>query len=83
MIGIDDWDVEKAQDQIAHGGRFGKKRVMEDVYRNNIEVFRYWGYRLPDGRVVGLGDRNALLAGTKVYAKSFDVDDVPQCGCET
>ncbi len=40
MIGIDDWDVEKAQDQVAHGGRFGKKRVMEDVYRNNIEVFR-------------------------------------------
>ena len=83
MIGINDWDVEKAKDQIAHGGRFGKKRVMEDVYRNNIEAFRYWGYRLPDGRIVGLGDRNALLAGTKVYAKSFDVDDVPQCGCET
>ncbi len=32
MIGIDDWDTEKAKDQIAHGGRFGKKRVMGDVY---------------------------------------------------
>ena len=83
MIGIDDWNVEKAKDQIAHGGRFGKKRVMEDVYRNNIEVFLHWGCRLPGGRIVGLGDRNALLAGTKVYAKSFDVDDVPQRGCET
>jgi hypothetical protein len=30
------WDVVKAKDQILHGGCFGKKRVMEDVYKNNI-----------------------------------------------
>lgn len=76
MIGIDDWDAEKAKDQAAHGGRFGKKRVMEDVYRNNVNVFRRWGYQLPDGRFVGLGDRQALLAGTKVYAREFSVDEI-------
>ena len=77
MIGIDDWDVEKAEGQIANGGRYGAKRVMEAVYRNNIDVFRHWGYRLPDGRLVGLGDRKSLLDGTKVYAKPFTVDDMP------
>ena len=35
-----DWDVAKAKDQIAYGGRYGAKRVMEAVYKNNIEVFR-------------------------------------------
>ena len=72
-----EWNVDKAKDEIANGGRYGAKRVMESVYRNNIDVFRHWGYRLPDGRLVGLGDRKALLVGTKVYAKSFDVNDVP------
>ena len=61
-----DWNVEEAKDTIKNGGRFGAKRVMEAVYRNNIDVFRHWGYRLPDGKLVGLGDRNALLNGTKV-----------------
>ena len=74
---MNEWNVDKAKDEIANGGRYGAKRVMEAVYRNNIDVFRHWGYRLPDGRLVGLGDRNALLVGTKVYAKSFDVNDVP------
>ena len=78
-----EWNVDKAKDEIANGGRYGAKHVMEAVYRNNIEVFRHWGYRLPDGRIVGLGDRNALLNGTKVYAKPFDVNDVPPCGAET
>ena len=72
-----EWNVDKAKDEIANGGRYGAKRVMEAVYRNNIDVFRHWGYRLPDGRLVGLGDRKALLVGTKVYVKSFDVNDVP------
>ena len=71
------WDIQKAKDQILHGGRFGKKRVMEDVYKNNIDVFRHWGYSLPSGELVGLRDRKALLNGTKVYAREFDVNDVP------
>ena len=73
-----EWNAEDAKDQIVNGGRYGAKRVMEAVYRNNIEVFRHWGYRLPDGRLIGLGDRKALLVGTKVYARVFDVSDVPQ-----
>jgi len=78
-----DWNVERAKDSIRNGGRFGAKRVMEAVYRNNIDVFRHWGYRLPDGMLVGLGDRNALLNGTKVYSRAFDVNDVSPCECET
>ena len=40
-----DWNVEEAKDSIRNGGRFGAKRVMEAVYRNNIDVFRHWGCR--------------------------------------
>ena len=36
-----EWNVEQAKDEIANGGRYGAKRVMEAVYRNNIEVFRH------------------------------------------
>lgn len=75
------WDIQKAKDQIVHGGCFGKKRVMEDVYQNNIDVFRHWCYSLPSGQLVGLGDRKALLNGTKVYAREFDVNDVPVQEC--
>lgn len=75
------WDILKAKDQIVHGGCFGKKRVMEDVYQNNIDVFRHWCYSLPSGQLVGLGDRKALLNGTKVYAREFDVNDVPVQEC--
>ena len=78
-----EWNVENAKDEIANGGRFGPKRVMEAVYRNNIDVFRHWGYRLPDGRLVGLGDRKALLDGTRVYARPFDVNDMPRQDGET
>ena len=77
------WNAEKALDGIKHGGRFGAKRVREAVYRDNIDVFRQWGYTLPDGTFVGLGDRDALLSGTKVYARPFDVNDAPLCGDET
>ena len=77
-----DWNVEEAKENISNGGRFGAKRVMEAVYRNNIDVFRHWGYRLPNGKLVGLGDRNALLNGTKVYTRAFNVNDVLPCGVE-
>jgi hypothetical protein len=43
---MNEWNVDKAKDEIANGGRYGAKRVMEAVYRNNIDVFRHWGYRL-------------------------------------
>ena len=77
-----EWNVEEAKNQIANGGRYGAKRVMEAVYRNNIDVFRHWGYRLPNGQLVGLGDRKALLDGTRVYARAFDVNDVQVQGGE-
>ncbi len=83
MVGTDCWDVMKAKETIANGGRFGKKRVMENVYRNNIQIFRQWGYNLPGGRFVDLGDRQAILAGTKVYAREFSVGEIQGCNAET
>ncbi len=71
------WDAEKSLDTIRNVGRFGKKRVMEAVYKSNMAIFRDWGYRLPSGGIVGLGDRQALLNGTKVYSREFSVADAP------
>ena len=79
----ENWNAEKALDEIKHGGRIGANRVRVAVYRDNVDVFRQWGYTLPDGTFVGLGDRDALLSGTKVYARPFDVNDVLSCGGET
>ena len=76
------WNVVWAEDQIKNGGRFGPKRVMEQVYKHNCEVFDLWARNLPTGVSGGLGDRNALLTGTKVYARDFDVNEVPTCGKE-
>ena len=76
------WNVVWAEDQIKNGGRFGPKRVMEQVYKHNCEVFDLWAHNLPTGVNGGLGNRNALLSGTKVYARAFDVNDVPSCGRE-
>lgn len=74
------WNVTWAEDQIKNGGRFGPKRVMERVYKHNCEVFDLWAHNLPTGVNGGLGDRNALLTGTKVFSQAFDVNDVPTCG---
>lgn len=76
------WNVEEAKDQIKNGGRFGHKRVMEKVYRHNCEIFGLWADGLPTEVPGGLGDRKTLLDGTRVYARSFDVNDVPTCGAE-
>lgn len=78
-----DWNVEEALETIRHGGRFGANRVRVAVYKNNVEVFRNWHYRLPGGRIVGLGDRDALLSGTKVYSRAFNVNDVSSNAGET
>lgn len=74
------WNVEWARDMILNGGRFGPKRVMEQVYRHNCEVFSLWARGLPTGVPGGLGDRKAFLAATKVYKMAFDVSSVPECG---
>ena len=77
-----EWNAEEALETIRHGGRFGAKRIRETVYKDNVEVFRNWGYKLPSGRIVGLGDRDALLTGTKVYSRAFNVNNVLSHGGE-
>lgn len=50
------------------------------MYKHNCEVFDLWAHNLPTGMNGDLGDRNALLTGTKVFSQAFDVNDVPTCG---
>lgn len=74
------WDIEWAKNQIKSGGRFGPARVRAKVYELNRELFELWADGLPTGIAGGLGDRNALLQGTRVYIRAFDVNDAPACG---
>lgn len=62
------WNIEVEADKIKKGGRFGAKRVREDVFRNNRELFARWAVRVADGREISLGDKSKFLAGTRVFA---------------
>lgn len=73
-----EWNIAVEADKIKNGGRFGAKRVREDVFRNNREVFLRWAVPTVDGREVSLGDKSAFLAGTKVFAaEQKPVDEAP------
>lgn len=69
--------------QALNGGRFGKNRVYQAVYKNNCEVFARWAFPQTNGTERNLGDRTAFLNGTRVYAKDFSVADLPSPGYET
>ncbi len=71
------WNAEAAIRQMAGGGRYACADVMRRVYRNNLEIFKAWGYRTQGGKEVALGDRSALLDGTKVYDSPFEYASVP------
>ena len=73
-----EWNIEIEEDKIKNGGRFGAKRVREDVFRNNREVFLRWAVPTRDGHEVSLGDKSAFLEGTKVFVSEQPrTDNVP------
>lgn len=75
------WNAEAAIMEMVGGGRYACADVMCRVYRNNLEIFKAWGYRTQGGKEVALGDRAALLDGTKVYARPFENAAEPrECG---
>ena len=76
-----EWNLEVEADKIKNGGRFGAKRVREDVFRSNREVFERWAVPTEDGREVSLGDKEAFLAGTKVFASEQKPVEMPRV-CE-
>jgi len=73
-----EWNLEVEADKIKNGGHFGAKRVREDVFRNNREVFVRWAVPTEDGGEVSLGDKAAFLAGTQVFASEQKPVDVPK-----
>jgi len=58
-------------------GRFGAGKVNKRIYEMNRDLFRAWAKGEPVDVLGGLGDRAALLDGTKVYVAAFDVNDIP------
>jgi len=72
------WDREIEADKIENGGKFGAKRVREDVFRNNREVFMRWAVPTEYGREVSIGDKEAFLAGTQVFASEQKPVDLPK-----
>jgi len=73
-----EWNIEVESDKIRNGGKFGAKRVREDVFRNNREVFGRWAVPTEDGRETSLGDKAAFLAGTKVFASEQKPVELPR-----
>ncbi len=55
-------------------------RVMSNirlrVYKNNRTIFSEWKYQAPSGNIIPLGDRQALIDGTKVYKEAVDANGV-------
>lgn len=80
---MNEWNVDWARDTAKNGGRFGSVRVREAVYKNNCEIFSRWAYPVGGGMERNLEDRIAFLNGTKVYAREFDVSDIPSNGYKT
>ena len=75
------WNAAAAIRQMAGGDRYACADVMRKVYRNNLEIFKAWGYRTEQGGKVALGDRAALLDGTKVYDRPFEYEAKRPCEC--
>ena len=73
---MNEWNVDWVRDMAKNGGRFGSKRVREAVYKNNCTIFHRWAYPIGGGIERSLGERNAFLNGTKVYARELDVSDI-------
>ena len=53
------------------------KDVRKNVYKNNNEVFKQWGYVASSGKDVCLGDKQKMLDATKVYREAFSVEGLP------
>jgi len=62
---------------ILASGRFGAGKVNKRVYAMNRDLFLAWARGESVDVPGGLGDRAALLDGTKVYKTAFDVNDIP------
>lgn len=53
------------------------KEVRKNVYKNNIEVFKQWGYITPSGNEIAFSDKQVALDATRVYREKFSVEGVP------
>ncbi len=75
------WNAEASIRRMIGGGRYACADEMRSVYRNNLAIFKAWGYRTHGGKEIALGDRAALLDGTKVYDRPFEYVAKPSCEC--
>ena len=64
-------------------GRFGENKVNKRVYEMNRDLFLAWAKGESVDVPNGLGDRQRLLEGTRVYSSALDASAVPVCGTET
>ena len=77
------WDADKAIKMLNTFGttRFDRdrepKKARVEVYKNNLEVYRQWGYVTDSGKEIALPDKQQTLDATKVYSAPFSVKGVP------
>lgn len=53
------------------------KKARIEVYKNNLEVYRQWGYVTDSGKEIALPDKQQTLDAAKVYSAPFSVEGVP------
>ena len=68
---------------ILSTGRFGENKVNKRVYEMNRDLFLAWARGEAVDVPSGLGDRQRLLEGTRVYSSALDASAVPACGADT
>jgi nicotinate (nicotinamide) nucleotide adenylyltransferase len=68
---------------ILSTGRFGEGKVNKRVYEMNRDLFLAWARGEDVDVPGGLGERQRLLEGTRVYSSALDASAVPVCGADT
>ena len=68
---------------ILSTGRFGENKVNKRVYEMNRDLFLTWARGAAVDVPGGLGDRQRLLEGARVYSSALDASAVPVCGADT
>ena len=67
---------------ILSTGRFGENKVNKRVYEMNRDLFLAWAGGEAVDVPSGLGDRQRLLEGTRVYSTALDASAVPASGTD-
>lgn len=71
-----DWNANDILFELRSKSRHVVSGICLRVYKNNQMIFSDWQYQAPSGNILPLGDRQALIDGTKIYKEEVDANGV-------